>query len=181
MQPFESSPKMLKRFEQIEFAIAGGILALITVMVFAAAFMRFFGHPLIWSVDLAQLLFIWLCFLGAVRAMREKGHLGVDIFIRKLPYLPRLAVETAVTFLVIGFLTMLAIEGTKLTMLNHQRVYGDSGLSYGLVTIAVPVGCLMLSIALLYNTAIAWMRRDGQTLIYSRPDSDLDAPAQSEV
>lgn len=172
---------MLKRLDQIEFAMAGGILAIITVMVFAAAVMRFFGHPLIWSVDLAQLLFIWLCFLGAARAMREKGHLGVDILIRKLPYLPRLMVETAVTLLVLGFLTLLAIEGTKLTILNSQRVYGDSGLSYGFVTIAVPAGCLMLSVALLYNTAIAWLRRDGVTFIYSRPDSDMDAPVHSEV
>lgn len=172
---------MLKRLDQIEFAIAGGILALITLMVFAAAVMRFFGHPLIWSVDLAQLLFIWLCFLGAARAMREKGHLGVDILIRKLPYLPRLIVETVVTLLVLGFLIVLAIEGTKLTMLNSQRVYGDSGLSYGFVTIAVPAGCLMLSVALLYNTAVAWMRRDGATFIYSRPDSEMDAPIHSEV
>lgn len=172
---------MLKRLEQLEFAIAGGILALITVMVFAAAIMRFFGHPLIWSIDLAQLLFIWLCFLGAARALREKGHLGVDVLIRKLPYMPRLAVETAVTILVLGFLAMLAIEGTSLTMLNRQRVYGDSGLSYGFVTIAVPVGCLMLSVGLIYNTIIAWRKRDGQTLIYSRPDSDMDAPVHSEV
>ena len=53
--------------------------------------MRFFGHPLIWSVDLAQLLFIWLCFIGATRAMRERGHLGVDFLVRPFPHRYRLA------------------------------------------------------------------------------------------
>ncbi|WP_196259071.1 TRAP transporter small permease [Pelagibacterium limicola] len=168
---------MLKRLGQIELAVAGGILGLITVMVFVAAVMRFFGHPLIWSVDLAQLLFIWLCFLGATRALREKGHLGVDVLIRHLPYMGRLVVETAITVIVIVFLVVLAKEGADLTMLNRQRVYGDSGLSYGFVTIAVPVGCLLLSSSLIYNAIVAWTRRDGETLIYSRLDFGVPAKA----
>ena len=60
---------MLRRLEQIEFAIAAVLLAAIVLLVFMAAIMRFFGYPLIWSVDMAQLLFIWLCFFGATRAM----------------------------------------------------------------------------------------------------------------
>lgn len=163
---------MLKRLGQIEFAIAAVILAVTTFLVFIAAVMRFFGQPLIWSVDLAQLLFIWLCFIGAARAMREKGHLGVDLIVRMLPHRRRLAVETAVTLLVLAFLLVLAVEGAKLTWLNRQRVYGDSGLSYAFVTIAVPVGCLMLCGALVHNLVDAWRRRDGATLVYSRADED---------
>ena len=61
---------MLKRLGQIELAVCFALLAGITGLVFVAAIMRFFGHPLTWSVDMAQLLFIWLCMLGATRAMR---------------------------------------------------------------------------------------------------------------
>ncbi|WP_116654332.1 TRAP transporter small permease [Pelagibacterium sediminicola] len=170
---------MLKRLEQIEFAIAGGLLALITGLVFIAAIMRFFGHPLIWSMDMAQLLFIWLCFFGATRAVREKGHLGVDALIRHFPHTWRLVIETVITVIIIAFLIALTKEGANLTMLNRQRVYGDSGISYGFVTVAVPFGCLLLSGSLIYNVIDAWRRRDGKTLIYSRPD--FDGPARSEV
>ena len=52
------------------------LLVFITGLVFVAAVMRFYGHPLVWSIDLAQLLFIWLCFLGASRAMREHSTLS---------------------------------------------------------------------------------------------------------
>jgi TRAP-type transport system small permease protein len=38
--------------------------------------------------------------------------------------------------------------GYQLTMLNLERLYGDSGISYGFVTIAVPAGCLLLSATL---------------------------------
>jgi TRAP-type C4-dicarboxylate transport system permease small subunit len=168
---------MLRRLGQIEFAVAVVLLAGTTLLVFMAAVMRFFGQPLIWSVDMAQLLFIWLCFIGAARAMREKGHLGVDILVRRVPYRHRLAVETAVTLLIVAFLVLLAVEGTKLTWLNRQRVFGDSGLSYAFVTVAVPVGCVMLCGALFHNLVQAWMRRDGETLIYTKPDDDITASA----
>ncbi|TYR33202.1 TRAP transporter small permease [Mesorhizobium microcysteis] len=168
---------MLRRLGQIEFAVAVVLLAGTTLLVFMAAVMRFFGQPLIWSVDMAQLLFIWLCFIGAARAMREKGHLGVDLLVRRAPYQHRLAVETAVTLLIVAFLAVLAVEGTKLTWLNRQRVFGDSGLSYAFVTVAVPVGCVMLCGALFHNLVQAWTRRDGETLIYTKPDDEITVSA----
>jgi TRAP-type C4-dicarboxylate transport system permease small subunit len=171
---------MTRRLAQLELAVAALVLAVIVVLVFAAAIMRFFGHPLVWSVDLAQLLFIWLCFLGAAKAMREKGHIGIDLLVRRLGYRARLSIEIAVAIFILVFLGLLASEGYKLTMLNRQRQFGDSGLSYAFVTSAVPIGCLMLALALLYNLVSAWKRRaDGRTLVYSR--SEADAPIETEL
>ncbi|TWG94817.1 TRAP-type C4-dicarboxylate transport system permease small subunit [Mesorhizobium sp. J18] len=159
---------MLKNLSRIEFGIAASLLAIIVVLVFLAAIMRFFGHPLIWSVDLAQLLFIWLCFLGATRAMREKGHIGIDLLVRQLGNRSRFALETAITIVILVFLGLLAYEGYELTMLNRQRQFGDSGLSYAWVTAAVPVGCLMLAGALIWNLVQAWRNRREGLLVYSR-------------
>ncbi len=162
---------MIRRLAQIELAVAVSLLAIIVALVFSAAVMRFFGRPLIWSVDVAQLLFIWLCFLGATRAMREKAHIGIDLFVRLLGHRARLAGEIAVSLVVLAFLALLAVEGYRLTLLNRQRLFGDSGLSYAFVTAAVPVGSLMLAVALLYNLAGAWRRRrDHRTLVYSRSE-----------
>ncbi len=161
----------------IEYVVGGVLLVFITFLVFIAAVMRFFDHPLIWSVDLAQLLFIWLCFIGAVKAMRERSHLGVDLLIRFLPHRSRLWVETAVTGVSLVFFAILAHQGIKLTFLNLERAFGDSGLSYAWVTIAVPIGSVFLAIAMLGNLIEAW-RASGHTklLIYSRtatPPSDI--------
>lgn len=168
---------MLKRLSQIEFAIAVGLFAAIVGLVFVAAITRFFDHPLIWSVDMAQLLFIWLCFVGATRAMREKVHLGVDLLVRHLPLRVQLLVETAVSVIVIAFLLLLAYEGYLLTTLNIEREFGDSGISYAFVTVAVPIGALMLAAALIRNLLGAWRDRSGRTLVYSRIADDT-APHQ---
>lgn len=162
---------MLRRLAQLEFLLASLLLAAIVALVFLAAIARSFGHPLIWSVDMAQLLFIWVCFLGAARAMREKGHLGIDLLIRWLPPKHRFKLELILSIVVLVFFGILAVEGYQLTTLNMRRQFGDSGISYAWVTSAVPVGCIMLAIALLNNIVRAWPgRHDGSTLIYSRGD-----------
>lgn len=162
--------RSLARFETI---VGSLLLAIIVVLVFVAAVMRFFERPLIWSVDLAQLLFIWLCFVGASRAMRERAHLGVDILVRRLSPRVRLAIEFLLAALFIAFMAVIAVEGTRLTLLNRQRLFGDSGLSYAYVTIAVPVGCLFLTLSILANAVEAWRERAGGTLlVFGRRDAD---------
>lgn len=164
---------MARLLARLELAIGAVLLVVITGLVFSAAVMRFFGHPLIWSVDMAQLLLIWLCFFGATRAMRERAHLGVDLVVRYLGRRARLAIELGLAALFIAFMAVLAWEGYDLTMLNKERIFGDSGISYGFVTIAVPAGCIMLSAVIVANALQALRDPEGRTLVFSRPDSDL--------
>ncbi|MEK9703335.1 MAG: hypothetical protein VW829_15060 [Deltaproteobacteria bacterium] len=53
--------KINERITQIEWVVGATLLTVIVFLVFIASVMRFLGFPIIWSVDLAQLLFIWLC------------------------------------------------------------------------------------------------------------------------
>jgi TRAP-type transport system small permease protein len=144
--------RLLIRLEDIA---SKTLLAAIVVLVFLAAVGRSLGYPLIWSVDMAQLLFIWLCFLGANRAMRAKAHVGVDLFVRKLPHASRRVIDIALALLALAFLLALIVSGYRLTVLNWQRVYGDSGISYAWVTSAVPVGAALLAVTVLGNLVSA--------------------------
>lgn len=172
---------MFKRLAQIELAICVMLLAAITGLVFVAAIMRFYGYPLIWSVDMAQLLFIWLCFLGGTKAMREKSHLGMEVAVKYLGYRHHLLLQLVLSAVVLAFLAVLAVEGYKLTMLNRERTFGDSTLSYAWVTAAVPAGCLLLGISLACNMLDAWRRRGLGVLVYTRTAVDKDAPPPLEL
>lgn len=167
---------MSRHIARIELVLGGGLLGVIVGLVFVASVMRFFNHPLIWSIDLAQMLFIWLCFVGATRAMRERSHLGVDMLVRLLGHRNRLVVEIALAVIFVAFMWVLGWEGIKLTLLNRERTFGDSGLSYAYVTVAVPVGCVFLSLAMLANVAQAWRARaGGKVLVFSRSGPAEDA------
>lgn len=172
---------MLKRLAQVELAVVVTLLALIVGLVFVAAIMRTLGHPLIWSVDMAQLLFIWLCFVGGTRAMREKSHIGMEVLVKHLGYRRQFWLEMALAVVVLVFLGILAVEGWKLTLMNRERQFGDSTLSYAWVTVAVPAGCLMLGVALAYNMADAWRRRREGVLVYSRTAADRDLAPTLEL
>jgi TRAP-type C4-dicarboxylate transport system permease small subunit len=172
---------MLKRLSKIELAICVLLLAAITGLVFVAALMRFFGHPLTWSVDMAQLLFIWLCMLGACRAMREKSHLGMEVLVKYLPYVSRLWVEMLCSAMILAFLAVLMVLGLQLAWLNRARIFGDSTLSYAWVTSAVPVGCALLAISLIFNMVRAWRGRAKGKLVYTRTAADKDAPVVLEL
>jgi TRAP-type transport system small permease protein len=60
-------------------------LASMSVMVFANVVLRhFFDSGINMSEELSRFMFLWLTFLGAIVAMRENGHLGMDMVVRRL-------------------------------------------------------------------------------------------------
>ena len=61
-------------------------LTLMVVMVFGNVVLRYgFNSGIISSEELSRFLFIWITFLGAIIAMREGTHLGLDSVVRMLP------------------------------------------------------------------------------------------------
>ncbi|QCO18704.1 TRAP transporter small permease (plasmid) [Azospirillum brasilense] len=139
---------MSSLFHKGEAVLAMLLLAAIVLLVFAAGVMRWFGHPLVWSVDVAQLLFVWVAFLGADMALRKRAHIGIDYLVKRLPNSARALLDVVLGVLVVAFLLTMTVMGYRLTMLNLERQFGDSGISYAFVTAAVPVGCLLLAVTL---------------------------------
>ena len=173
-----SNNNMVSKVAKIEIVVGSVLLGIITFLIFIAAIMRFAGHPIIWSIDLAELLFIWLCFVGAVRALRLRAHLGVDYLVRYYGHQNRIILETVLAVIFIAFLLVIAKEGYSLAVLNKERVFGDSGISYYYVTIAVSVGSVFLSIAIITNAIEAWRSRNTETPIYifaPNPNASDDA------
>lgn len=163
---------MADLYIRLEDVLSKLLLAAITLLVFFAAIGRTMGYPLIWSVDVAQLLFVWLCVLGANRALRLKIHIGVDMLVIKLPNASRRLLEFALGLLALAFLITLAITGYRLTVMNIQRVFGDSGISYAWVTGAIPAGCALMSVTL----AVQMFRavRDRSLVFYAEKTGELD-------
>ncbi len=62
------------------------MLVLMVIMVFGNVVLRYgFDSGIMSSEELSRFLFIWITFLGAIIALREKAHLGLDTVVRLLP------------------------------------------------------------------------------------------------
>lgn len=72
-------------FKLMELLVVLCLLAMV-VMVFGNVVMRYaFNSGIQISEELSRFAFIWLTYLGAMVAMREGGHLGVDTLFKHLP------------------------------------------------------------------------------------------------
>lgn len=135
---------MNKKLIALEQLLTKFLLAAIVILVFIAAVMRSFGMPIIWSVDFAQLFFVWLAVFGANQALRQADHVGVDILVRNLSWRQRLKLDLVLYGIIAVSLVILTIYGFKLVFLNPQRMLGTTVLSYSWVSLALPVGAILM-------------------------------------
>jgi TRAP-type transport system small permease protein len=74
-------------FKLLELLVVLCLFAMV-VMVFGNVLMRYaFNSGILISEEMSRYAFIWLTYIGAMIAMREGGHLGVDTLVKKLPLL----------------------------------------------------------------------------------------------
>lgn len=139
---------MIKRIGQLyvsfENFITNLLLVAIVFFVFTSAVMRWVGVPLSWSVEFAQLLFVWVIFLGANRTLRENKHIEVDFFVKMMPEKVRSIIDIVMNVLVIAFLLFLTKYGIQLSIENSVRQISNLPLSYSFITMAVPIGSILM-------------------------------------
>jgi len=143
----------MKRINQmiakVEIAIGVTLMTAIVLLVFVSAATRTFKYPIVWSVDFAQLLFVWISMIGADVALKYKAHMGVDLLVRKLPAGLQHGITLLTYLLMTGFIGFVIYWGVTLCIENALRQYQTLQISYSYSTAAVPIiGVLMLLTAL---------------------------------
>ncbi|HEV7322460.1 MAG TPA: TRAP transporter small permease [Ensifer sp.] len=151
------------------------LLAGMVVLVFGNVVLRYaFNTGITVSEELSRLFFVWLTFLGAVVAMREHGHLGMDSLLRRLP--PRSARFAALLgHLLMLWATWLMISGSwTQTMINLNVSAPATGISMGFFYGAgLAFGIPALLIILYDMFSIATGRVDIRTAGFVRDSEEL--------
>jgi TRAP-type C4-dicarboxylate transport system permease small subunit len=93
-------------------ALIALLLALMVVLVFGNVVLRYgFNSGITVSEEVSRWLFIWMTFLGAVVALKEHGHLGVDMVVQRLPKAGKKAC-LAIGHLVMLYVVWLLFQGS---------------------------------------------------------------------
>ena len=96
--------KLLDVYCRVLEATIALALALMVLLVFGNVVLRYaFNSGITVSEEVSRWLFVWLTFLGAIVALKERGHLGSDMLVSKLSPAGKKAC------LVLGHLLMLYI------------------------------------------------------------------------
>lgn len=109
-------------------------LVLMVVLVFGNVVLRYgFNSGITVSEELSRMLFVWLTFVSAIVALRERAHLGVDTLVRKLPRAGRKACLVLSLVLMI-YATWLFLTGSwqqTMISINVKATAPVTGLSMG--------------------------------------------------
>jgi TRAP-type transport system small permease protein len=103
---------ILDRYCRLLSFIMVACLAVMVVMVFGNVVMRYgFNSGITVSEELSRWLFLWVVFMGATVAVRERTHMGVDMLVALLaPRLQRLCLMLGYGLML--FATWLMLEGS---------------------------------------------------------------------
>ena len=107
-----------------------------------------FVHPLIWSSDLAELVFVWLTMVGAAIAVRDNRHMRMTAFVKALPEAWQARLRAAAD--VIQLVTVLAMIRPSLAFLDIERLSSltDLGISSAWEAASLVAGFLIIAIYL---------------------------------
>lgn len=131
-------------YRKIEMASAVLLLLGIVLLVGIASVSRAVGSPIIWSVEIAQLLFVWLCMLAADIALQDGRHFGLLILLDNLsPYMRRLF-EIFNLIVLMVLLLLLFTYAWKNTILMHPRLIGATQMHASFVHASMVVGLALL-------------------------------------
>ena len=93
-------------------AVIAIFLAVMVVLVFGNVVLRYgFNSGITVSEEVSRWLFVWVTFLGAVVAVKERAHLGTDFLVARLPVLGK-KICLVVGHLLMLFATWLLFSGS---------------------------------------------------------------------
>jgi TRAP-type transport system small permease protein len=108
-------------------------LAAMVVLVFSNVVLRYvFNSGIATSEELSRWLLVWLTFLGAIVALRQHAHLGVDTLVRALPPRGRFICFIVSYALMLYADWLLTLGSWKQAVLTYGDTAPASGISVGL-------------------------------------------------
>jgi TRAP-type C4-dicarboxylate transport system permease small subunit len=138
------------------------VFTAMVVVTFLQVVLRYgFSSSLPGAGEVARFSMIWLTFVAAAVAIRERAHPRVDYFIRWfLGSLYRLinVLINVVLGLFVVVLSYYSLNVVETSMANRTP---GLGLPLGYVNLALPVGGLLM-ILYLITDSIRWLRADGE-------------------
>lgn len=138
-------------FRFLGFLVVASLVAMV-VMVFGNVVLRYgFNSGILISEEMSRYCFIWLTYIGAMIAMREREHLGVDTLVRRLPRAGKKVCLFLSEAMMLGVNVLFFIGTWKMHELQVTNVSPVVGISmiwvYG-------VGYVVAVVMALFNLAV---------------------------
>ena len=126
------------------------LLAAMACIVFANVVLRYLTNDsLVWAEEVARHMMIWLTFLGAGLVLRFGGHIAIENLHDVLPGRVGRALRVLIVVSLLVFFAVMAWQGAIYTSMMRFQTTAATGISFGWVYLAMPLGFVLLIVHLL--------------------------------
>ncbi len=135
-------------------AIDWAVVAIGTVMValvFVNVSLHVVNKDLAWVTELAELLMVWVTFLGGACAARRGAQMTITEFIDKLSGGARRAADAAVGVFAAGVLAALVWYGINITIAGWGNELTVLHVPMSIQYLGMPVGCAAMLVWVLWD------------------------------
>ncbi|HPI98918.1 MAG TPA: TRAP transporter small permease [Synergistales bacterium] len=139
--------RFLDLLNKVTRIVMVGILLVMSFILFLQIASRFLVFmPLPWSQELLQYLNIWLVFLGAGLAVKEQGHIKIELFISIFP-LSWISVFRIFSYLVsFCLVTLVALQAYELMGKTMHSSIGALPVPMGYLYLSLVVGGALMAL-----------------------------------
>ena len=134
--------------------VAAILVSVMTVLGFLQVLFRYWLHlPLDWGEEVSRYLFVWSAMLGAAIATKRRAHFGIDFLVKILPSPAQKGIAIGVNLCICALLGLIAVQGTRLAVLNLSQISPTLSVPMGFPYAAIPACALLM---LIYTIADTW-------------------------
>lgn len=145
---------MKKFFDKFEEKFLVILMVIEVILVFLQILSRkIFKVSMPWSEELARYMFIWLVWVGASYATKERKHIVIDVLYERVSPKKQRIFKIISTIIWIVFLVFMSYISIKLTysVYSGNQIAVGSGMPMWIAYLAIPVGVIMMLIRLIQN------------------------------
>lgn len=146
MSEAANPPAARGRVDRVLFGVGAIGLMLTTAVMMYVVVMRYaFNKPPIWSEEVPKTLFVWLTFLCAGLATKWGLNVRVSFLVERLAPRVRYGVEVVMHLLVLAMLIVVCVYSIPMVQLHAQFPVLATGWPRSVLSLAIPVGCLLMT------------------------------------
>ena len=129
----------------VEILGAALVAAEIVILLAGVVSRYLFDQPLVWSDELASILFLWLAMLGAAIALRRSEHMRMTAVVGALPPSTRAALDAFATSAALAFLVLIARSAYDYALEEVPIATPALQISDALRAAAMPAGVALMA------------------------------------
>jgi TRAP-type C4-dicarboxylate transport system permease small subunit len=140
---------LLRRVDGAVEALSALLMGALSLLVFLGVVYRYvLVSPIAWIEEVVRLCLVWVTFLGTYLAMRRGQHIAMEVVYDRLGRAGRRMADGLGTLILALFFGVLAWYGTGYAQAFMGARSPFLGFSQGLTYFALPVGAVLLLVAL---------------------------------